>query len=67
MLEAACERRLVRHERRFGSQKGANYRAGDYRHINRELRERQLDERNQEQESHQKKEEYGQDGDELFA
>jgi hypothetical protein len=31
------------------------------------LRERQLDECNQEQEPHQKKEEDGQDGDELLA
>jgi hypothetical protein len=40
MLKAACERRLVKYERRFGSQQGANYRVGKYRYLNRELRER---------------------------
>ena len=66
MLKAACERRLVKYERRFSSQQGANYRVGKYRDLNRELRERQLDERNQEQESNKKKEEDGPDGDELL-
>jgi hypothetical protein len=34
MLKAACERRLVKYERRFGSQQGANYRVGKYRYLN---------------------------------
>ena len=67
MLKGACERRLVKYERRFGSQQGANYRVGKYRYLNRELRERQLDERNQEQESDKKKEEDRPGGEELFA
>jgi len=65
VVKATRERCLVKNERRFGSEQGTHNGIGKCSYLDRELRERQPDERNQDKESGEKKEEHGPGGDKL--